>query len=328
MKRVREIFPTVLLIAAGVLFLTQFATLHSLLSSWRPYDYDLYISWGTALRNGTVTYSYPLPSIIWVFMPLSFLPDDFKLLWAAAPFIFVLFLFKRTAPVLWLYFPLLVQTAYGQLDGWTIMPLYWLVQDRPRLGPLGAVLLLIKPTLAPFTIAYVLYHWVRSRRWQSLFWFGGILGIYLLPAFIIEPNWVVNFALQIPIRATESNMIPRGASIWAWWWHGGITPYLFPLIMLAVVALALLIVHRSRNHLPLIQLIGLIMNPFLYASNFTSIIPLLSSSSEVFAITLASWIAVGVDIWANGWGGAYTFIPLAGLVLLSRRAELISSEAN
>lgn len=287
---------------------------------WLPYDYSLYLAWGQALRHGQITYSYPLPTIFWVFAPLSLLPAPFIFVWAAAPFLFLLAIFGRKGIILWLYFPLLVQTAFAQLDGWLILPLWWLVNNRPLLAPLGAVLLMVKPTLAPLAILVALVRWFVRREWQQLKWFTFILVIFLAPAFVIDPLWLVHFIQQLPVRATEVNVLTRSSSLWAFVWHGGFTLLLLPILFLIILALTLKIIRRRKRAIATAEALNLIFVPFLYLSNSTLLAPLLTSTRELVILTAIAWVAVGLDILAGGFGGVYVLIPVTALWLFANPA--------
>lgn len=288
---------------------------------WHPYDYDLYRGWGVSLLQGIPTYSYPLPTIFWIGIPLALLPPQFAIVWAAAPFGFILYLLRGRGIPLWLYFPLLEQAAYAQLDGWLILPLSFLLANRPKLAPLGAVLLLTKPTVAPFVILYMLWYWLTHRQWQQLKWFGGILVVYLVPAFLIDPSWVSKFIAQLPVRATESNMIPRGASLWTWVWHGGVTLWLLPVLLLLVLVAVIYLARCVENLSETANVLNMLFVPTLYASTFTLLIPNIRTLRESLVLVIVSWIAVLLDVLVGGWGGVYATIPLCALLLLVLRVR-------
>lgn len=287
------------------------------LAEWHPFDYEMYVTWGEALRAGRIDHYYPLPTTFWVFAPLSLLPDPFKFVFALAPFLFVLKMFGRKGLVLWLYLPLLTQAQFGQLDGWLLFPLLWLVQDRPFWAPLGAVLLCVKPILAPFAIACALMLWLWHRRRNMLAQFGAMMLVFLLPAFVLDPFWIPHFIQALPLRATHPYLQFRGVSVWTWWNYGGITQLLFPFLIAMIGGLTLYLVRRRENPIRLAELWNQFSFPYLYQSNLTLTLPLLSTPRELAILTASSWIAAGLDVVAGGWGGAYALIPLAALTLLA-----------
>lgn len=323
-----NVTPRTLLILGGLTLLTILLVALALpllpgLWDWRPYDYELYRTWGKTFLDGTSPFNpYPLPSIIWVFVPLALLPPQFAIFWSAAPFGFVLYLLRGRGILLWLYFPLLVQTAFGQLEGWLILPMSWLLTNRPKLAPLGSVLLMVKPSVAPLVILYMLWYWLTHKEWQQLKWFSGILFIYLLPAFLIDPFWVMRFLTKLPVRAVESNMIPRGASLWAWIWHGGFAIWLLPVVLVLVLLAVVYLLRRSKNLSETANVSNMFLVPTLYVSTFTLLIPNFKTSREVLVMVVISWLAALLDILIGGWGGVYAIIPFAALLLLVQRARL------
>jgi hypothetical protein len=89
-----------LLVLALVLLAVEIVNvLPQALAVWHPYDYGLYIEMGNAVRQGLnpigPRHYYPLPTALWVFAPLSLMPDWFRIVWALVPSIFILVLFRR-----------------------------------------------------------------------------------------------------------------------------------------------------------------------------------------------------------------------------------------
>ncbi|MEW5719792.1 MAG: hypothetical protein AB1817_14270, partial [Chloroflexota bacterium] len=87
-----------LLIVAGVIGAIElFLFLPRVLQVWYPYDYGRYVAMGNALRADPHSYGahpidtwYPLPAQLWVFVPLSFMPDWFRLIWVLFPLAYIL----------------------------------------------------------------------------------------------------------------------------------------------------------------------------------------------------------------------------------------------
>lgn len=329
----RSITPRTAL-AALLLILVLSALIYELgffvpqLQAWHPFDYEMYVHWGTLLRQGTIDHYYPLPTTIWVFLPLSFMPDWFKFIFAIAPFLFVLKMFGRRGLILWLYFPLLTQTQYAQLDGWMLFPLLWLLRNRSFWGPLGAVLLWIKPILAPFAIACAVFLWLRQRRWNMLAQHVVMLTIFVLPAFVIDPLWPLHFIQALPLRATTPYLQFRGVSVWTWWQRGGVAQHLFPFLIAAMLALSLHVLRRKHSPIAIAELWNQFFFPFLYEANLTLTIPLAVSTREIIVITVVSWISVGLDTIAGGWGGAYALIPLSALIIVTLNLRVAERSRN
>ncbi len=311
-----------ILVALCAILLGLLITNVPALMDWRPNDYTSYVYWAEMFKQGRLNYDYPLPVVLWFFVPLTFLPIQFALVVAVAPFIIILWMHGRKGLILFPFYPLLVQTGYAQIDGLLIVPLMWALENRPIWGAVGTLLLVAKPSLAPLTILYMIVRWIQERDFRNLRWFAGLSILFVLPAFIIDPLWPVHFFARTQLRAGEPNMVPRGASIWAWFWHGGITVWLAPLVILLVLGLLVYIARRERNLTSAVQALGLISFPSLYVSASTMLIPLLTTWQEMLLMTVVSWLLILVDAAARGWGGIYVLIPVTMLVLLARRAQL------
>jgi hypothetical protein len=292
----------------------------------RGTDYTLYVQWGSEYSplehsGASVPNYYPLPTTLWVFLPLSLLPNWFTLVWTFVPFLFLLWLFRKSGIILWLSYPMLIQGSVGQMDGWLLLPLYWLFTNRPRLAGIGAALLLFKPQLAFLTILYALLAWLIRRDWHNFGAFIITLAILYLPAFVVNPLWPLIMLERMKIRASEPLLETRGASLWAWIWHGGWTLWLLPIVALIAAALVIYVFMIRRRQIQAVHLLGLMVTPVLYSSNFVTIIPMLKTTRQIATLTTISWVGVVIDILAGGWGGAYVVIPLTALWLLAANAS-------
>jgi hypothetical protein len=288
----------------------------------RGTDYTLYVQWGSEYSpdehsDVLVPNYYPLPTTLWVFLPLSLLPNGFILVWTFVPFLFPLWLFRKSGIILWLSYLMLVQAGVGQMDGWLLLPLYWLFENRPRLAGFGAALLLFKPQLAFLTILYASLTWLIHRDWHNLAAFIITLAILYLPAFVVNPLWPLVMFARMKVRASESLLETRGASLWAWVWHGGWTLWLLPIVALIAAGLVIYVFVIRRKQIQTAHLLGLMVTPVLYSPNFVTVIPMLKTTRQIATLTVISWVSVVFDILAGGWGGAYFIIPIAALILLA-----------
>ncbi len=280
---IRQLVVSALLVIAGFVLLAEFFALIPNFTAHLPNDYGAYMRWGMVERLGPDQYYYalpnyyPLPTTLWVFVPLSLLPTWFSLVWMVVPFLFTLWLFKKSGGVLWLYYPMMVQAAVGQLDGWLLLPLLWLIENRPWFAGIGAVLVLFKPQLSFFTVLFALVFWVFKRDWRNLGAFAATLTVIYLPAFIADPFWVFTMLDKMQIRANENLLPTRGATLWAWAWHGGVTLWLLPLVAIAAAALVLYVFRVRGKPFQAMQLLGLLTIPVLYASNLVTIVPILKT---------------------------------------------------
>lgn len=320
----RSIFLCVLIAIVSSLLLVEVTTLApGILDRWIN-DYDSYVLWGNALLSSTdkclpqASSYYPLPSTLWVFVPLALLPRWFVLLFMFVPFIFPLLIFKRAGAATWLYYPLMVQSAFGQIDGWLIVPFYWLIQDVRWLAGIGAVLVLFKPQLAIFAVGYMVIHWLVQRNWRNLGAFFITLAIVYLPSFFVCPTWPLAMLNVVGGRTGESNMATRGTSLWAWIWHGGWTLWLLPVVVLVVITLVAYVFLVRNKRIHAVTNLGLLVMPVLYVSSSVLLILTLRTQRQLVILTAISWVGVVIDTLAGGWGGAYVIIPITALILLAR----------
>jgi hypothetical protein len=316
----QNLFRIGLLVLALVLLAIEVVNmLPQALALWHPYDYWQYTQMGRAVLQGRDPLGpgryYPLPTILWVFVPLSLAPDWFRIIWVIAPFVFMLVLFRREG--LWLLFfvPFWMNIADGMLDGWLLIPMAWLLADRPVLAGLGAVMLLAKPQLAALTVVYMVLRWLVERDWKNLIAFAGGLIVFVTPAFILDSTWPLRLLQVLPLRASETiSILPRlTSSVWSWWslGDGG-----------KLVSLALLIVagvifwrafRRKENRAASFQSLNLLLIPVLFASNSIVLAPALRNRKQIVVVVLISLAAYLLDNIAGGFGGGYVLIPLAVL---------------
>jgi hypothetical protein len=323
----RSIVLSVLFIILLILFVIEVSTFApSFLDRWIN-DYDSYVLWGNAQRlsldqcSPQASNYYPMPSTLWVFIPLSLMPRWFVLVFMFAPLIFPLLLFKKAGAITWLYYPMLVQSGFGQIDGWLIVPLYWLVQDIRWLAGIGAVLVLFKPQLAIFAVGYMVIHWLVQRNWRNLGAFAITLAIVYIPSFFICPTWPLAMLRVIVGRTSESNMATRGATLWAWVGHGDVTFWLLPIVALGTAALLVYVFVVRQKRAQAAQIFGLLTIPVLYVSSYVMLLPILKTRRHLIIITMISWVGVVIDTLAGGWGGAYVIIPITALILLAREDQ-------
>jgi hypothetical protein len=209
----RSLIVIALFAAVLVLFIAEVAALSPGFMDFFIHDYDSYVLWGNTQRLSfdqcapQAANYYPLPSTLWIFAPLSMFPRWFAFVFMFAPFIFLLPLFKKDSGIAWLFFPLWVQTGNGQIDGWLILPLYWLIQNTRWLAGIGAVLVLFKPQIAIFAVGYMIIHWFTQRNWRNLGAFAIYAGDYLHPLILRLPNLAPHNA---PSHRRAHNRINNG----------------------------------------------------------------------------------------------------------------------
>jgi hypothetical protein len=89
--------------------------------------------------------------------------------------------------------PLLINVIYGQMEGWLILPLFWLLEDRPVKNGLAIVMLMFKPAYGIFLVPYRLWGWWQARRFHDFGWLLGFAGLSMGAAFLVEPRWPVQW---------------------------------------------------------------------------------------------------------------------------------------
>lgn len=283
-------------------------------------DYAIYARWGSAARSGIWNppeqYNpYPLPTTLWIFVPLSLLPDWFKVVWTIGPYLILLYLYGKPGLIWWVFYPMMVQGGVGQMDAWLLLPLAWVLDRRPWLAGIGAVLLLFKPQIAWLTVLAAFVLWLVQRDKKNLGAFVITLAVLYIPAFVLDPLWFARMLQPMSVRAREFLLPTRGATIWGWWWHGDWAVWLIPLWVLLAIVLAARVIKPKPLHTA--QLVNLLITPVLYASNLSMLIPTIRRTRDIILLTCVSWFGVLLDNLFGGFGGVYILLPLTALWLLS-----------
>ncbi len=257
-----------------------------------------------------VKFFYPLYTVIWLFIPL--LAGDWtRWIWVLAPIVFLHIILGRKAIILLPFYPLLVHLRFGQFDGWMLVPLMFLLRNTERWAPVSAALFLFKPQAAWALVAYRLGSWLRQRAWRNLALVLGVAIVLVLPAFLVRPGWVPEWLHAIASHPAEQC---QNATLWGWSCFGGTwLPF-----SIAEALIALFLLWRAKDKASALQLVGLLLTPILYAYDYVLVAPTLKTQRECLILLTVSWLAVGIDLLAGGWGGAYSLIPLAALALRTR----------
>ncbi len=321
------IFGGVLFAALAMLVVELALLAPRVLESWRPYDYGLYLEMGRAVREGVnpvgARHYYPLPTVLWLFAPLSLLPDWFRLVWVIAPFASILTVFRARGILLALFTPLWFNISDAMLDAWLLIPMLWLLENRPVLAGLGAVALLLKPQLALLTIAYRLVQWTLNRDGPNLATFVGALTVFCLPAFIFDAAWIEKLLAALPQRAHESIAVMPllTSSVWAWWYLDESARFAFAAIVLASAAFVWRAWSSPHRRAALVQQLNQLFVPVLFAANLVTILPTLRGHKQLLTVVAISLAALALDFALKGFGGGYALIPLAALYFQTTNGE-------
>ncbi len=290
-----------------------------LLQVWKPFDYGNYVAMGIAVRQGLNPYGahqyYPFPTVLWIFVPLSFLPEAFRLVWILGPFISILILFRKPGIGLFLYTPLWLVVGDGMLDGWLLVPLAWLLENRPIWGGLGAALLLFKPQLAWLAVGYMVLRWSVGHDWKNLGVFATAMLVLCIPSFIINPNWVAQMVNVLTERAAHTtSLFPLLAgSIWSWWWLGDWARAIFLILLVLVLGLFVRALLHAPSRAAALHLINLALNPIFFGSTMIMVAPVLREREQMLVSVAVSLGAFVLDRQLGGFGGGYALLPLCAL---------------
>jgi hypothetical protein len=292
------------------------------LARWNAFDYGNYVLMGRALRDGVNPYGwhryYPLPTVMWIFVLLSVLPDWFRLVWVIVPLLSV-FIIARRSGLWWLFFPpVWFVIGDGMLDGWLLLPLCWLFRNQSGLAGVGAALLLLKPQLALPVVLYKLGEWVWYRDKRNLGLFVAASVLLWIPSFVVRPFWIGEMLATLPQRAAQNTeMMPlMTSSIWSWWWFGGIGYLIFGVVALASLGLFW---RGLRQHVPvalLLQSLNLLWNPLFFASAAITVVPALRDSRRIVLVVVAGLVAVGASVWTKEFGGLYVIATLVAMAVM------------
>jgi hypothetical protein len=300
---------------------------------WHPWDYGNYVRMGRDVREGLNPYGsdryYPLPTMLWIFLPLSLMPEWFKIVWILFPFVFILILLRGDGVLCFLYPPFWFVITDAMFDGWLLVPLAWMFANRPILAGLGAALALFKPHVTLLAVAYIIWHWLVTRDGNNLKAFALAFGALWLPAFVVNPRWVVQMLEVLSLRANQISFLPLlTTSLWSWWWLGGVAV----LVGFALLLIGVGLVWRAARHAPnraaLFQAVGLLINPVILASNLIAVLPMLRGRGQVLAVVAAAWGAMLLDKALHGFGGGYALVPLVVIYFLARDSGPMKAEVS
>lgn len=284
-----------LLIAALVLLATELLIAMPRAFEWHPFDYGNYVAMGRAVRQGINPYTlphsfYPLPTILWIFVPPSLLPDWFRFTWILIPFISILLLFQTQGIWLFLFAPVWFALGDGMLDGVLLLPLAWLLSKRAKWTALGAAILLFKPHVAILPLLYCMAQWCVKRDWTNIRIFSSLVALFMLPAFLLNPAWPLEMIQALGARADQNlATVPLlTSSLWSWWWLGGMAQFVFLILSSATGVVVWQAIRQEGNRSSMLQLLNLLWLPVLFASSLILAIPTLRGRNQILIVVLLS----------------------------------------
>lgn len=288
------------------------------LAVWHPWDYSNYVEMGRSILRGENPYGhhkfYPLPTMLWIFVPLALAPDWFRLVWILLPFVFILRLLGTRGIWFFIFPPLWFVLSDAMFDAWLLIPLAWLFANRRTWAGVGAAILLFKPHVTGFAVGYMVLCWLFEREWRTLSVFGLTMAIFWLPSFIVRPTWVWEMLNMLQTRAEYVGELPLlTTSLWSWWALDGVGRVVSVGLGLVTMVLFVRALRQPERRAAAIHLGALIFNPIMLASNLISVVPTVHTRRNVILVVLASCIALGLDRGLNGFGGGYALIPLVAL---------------
>ncbi len=295
------------------------------LVAWMPYDYTIYIEGAGLIRDGqdpyaVLPYWYPLPVVLFTTLPLSFLPDNFAWAFAFIPLGLLHIRYGRNTLLWWLFFPLLINVAYAQMEGWLVLPLFWLLEDQNSMASLGALALMFKPAYIMFLLPYRIWQWLSRRHWRKLAVLFGLGAFMVACAFLIDPAWPIHMLSALARRADNPELAARNMTLWPLLQRGvagcAVFVGLFALFMWLIFPLVRL--QPAHGHILLAASLLFFPNGLNPVSSMM-VMPMAHTRREIVTLVTISWVAAGLDVLTRGWGGSYQLIVFVALYLTRRR---------
>lgn len=293
---------------------------------WLPYDYSVYVDGARLVRQGLnphelLPYWYPLPIVLFTTMLWSFLPDTFAWAFAFIPLGLLHIYYGKRTLWWWLFFPLLVNVAYAQAEGWLIIPMLWLIEDWPVYSSFSIIALMFKPAYGIFLVPYRVWQWWQNGRKKELAWLMGFTILTMGSAFLVETAWLSQFVMGVLRRHNDVTLVGRNMTIWALTALGG---FWWILLLLFLGALFYLVFHlwqyeEARGGV--LVALSLSFFPGGLHPVSTMMMPLAKARNEIIIMVTVSWLCVGLDAAAGGLGSVYLILVLVALGLQWRRLQ-------
>ena len=257
-------------------------------------DLDIFWYAAQAILQGQDPYSiahlevfYPLP-FYFLFVPLVALPlPVVHVAWTALQAAVLVAILRRRVVFVTLSMPVLLTFILGQVD---IVMTGLFVLLRSGIGSgIALAFLALKPKLVLLLAPWMLWHWWHHDRRQIL-WFAIVLGVLVLGAFIVQPDWLVRFFA----RSGERTRAGISSSVW------GLLAFLPASLWLSIaglVAVALAVWAWRKNDFDIVASVGLFVSPFIFSYNLMPLVALARRRSFLIGFTLISWFTFALSAW-------------------------------
>lgn len=292
-----------------------------------PFDYSIYMQGARMIRAGqspyvTLPFWYPLPIVLFTIVPWSFLPDTFFWAFVFIPLGLLHLHFGKRTPLVWLFYPLLINVAYGQAEGWLLLPMVWLLKDTPINSSFAMMAMLFKPTYAMLLAPYRVIEWLIARAWKNLAWLAGLTVLMFGAAFVVDPQWVAQWLGAIMRRGSSPGLIARNITMWAFIERGGLWYIPLALFLLALILLAIPALKKRETRGEVLVALSLFIFPNgLYPVSTMMVLPFVETRAEIIALVGASWLIAFTEIFTGDFGGYYQSLVLFALGLRQLRAR-------
>jgi hypothetical protein len=299
-----------------------------------PDDYVVYMDGAWLVRQGLnphelLDYWYPLPVVLFSTMWWSFLPREFAWAFAVIPLGLLHLRYGRWAPLWWIFWPLMINVLYGQVEGWLVLFLFWLLEDKPVKNGLSIIALLFKPAYGMLLVPYRLWGWWQERRYRNFGWLFAFMTISMGSAFIVEPRWLVQWFTGVTRRNEHAGLIESDMTIWAFRRYDDAWLLLLPLLLgLFYYLVSSLWKYKEARPGTLLAMSVVLFPGGLNPVSTMMVIPLLQTRNEIIVMVSVSWIVFALNVLLLGPQTLYLFIVVTALFLFLRRLQNARSQVN
>ena len=324
-KKLLLYIPVIVIYISYLLFIS--------LNNHPPVDYVTFMQIGQRYLNHQPIWEfgsyYPLPYVM-IFAWFSTLPPSLSIfLWHVIPMVVILMISRgRLWPLL--LGPVIDHFIGGQsvvfvLVGVTI----YRSHQKDWIGGFGLALLLMKPNLAIFPLAWAGIQWLQElrtrRRISSQVWaFVGLSALIFLPSFLVMPDWLSTWTpTRRPIDMRPlAGILPRSLVILEG--KQGTGPdFWVPLVLIALVLfIALWFANRRKLSFDVYMLFSFIVNPYIHDYDLLQLLPFLDTSWKrqlAIVTSIPTWLVIFFAYDNDfAWIAVAFTVPILLVVMLYR----------